>query len=74
MPVGGAFQGVLPPHPRPLAPCGGEGRFQLSVASLWQIFVWRIRSVARGRARVSAGLLRGGRGGGDLQFQRSLEG
>jgi hypothetical protein len=24
---GGALQGVLPPHPRPLSPCGGEGRF-----------------------------------------------
>ena len=30
------LQGDLPPHPRPVAPCGGEGRivcFQLAVSS-----------------------------------------
>ncbi len=32
---GAGLQGYLPPHPRPVAPCGGEGRivsFQLAVS------------------------------------------
>ena len=43
----------LPPHPRPLSPCGGEGRilcFQLSVASLGGFF---LRGFAGGLALLS---------------------
>ena len=31
---GGVFEGLLPPHPRPLSPCGSEGGIELSAGSL----------------------------------------
>ena len=54
------FRVVLPPHPRPLCPCGGEGGNSLSVSGIGCVVPLRLVTADFAGSAASAAIVVGG--------------